>query len=965
MLIKKSRSDDRLYRYLRLNNDLRCLLVSDKDAEKSAACLHVGVGSLHDPPQANGLAHFLEHMLFLGTKKFPSENHYSQFVQGNGGAKNAATGEDYTYYYFDVKNEAFPEAVDIFSQFFKEPLFTETAAEREMQAVDSEYKKNLSEDSRRLFQLEKSVIVRPNSVLNKFSTGGLETLQHDNVREELLKFHEDYYSSNIMRLVMVGRDSLDNLEKLAVENFQEVPNKNVTLKSFKDELVYDENSLGKLYKVVPHKNLKKLRVQWNLPFSEHLWREKPASQISHILGHEGPNSLLSLLIQEGLATSLSSGNSNRMRAIDQLTVDVGLTDKGEDQYERVLEILFQFINKLRQEGPKKYIFDEKQQMHQIDFDYKTKSSALNYAQSLAGRMLNIEDDAEIPDMLWRPYAYERWSPEEIQSRLELMTPQNCFVIFQSKKNEKEGDKLQKEKWYGTPYTIEKIEDQILGELAKKLPDPSMKLGYPPQNEFLPSVLTEMKIPRDIENTKPAPPQKLSDSPLLWYKQDDTFDQPYVSVNLKFQTIDCQYPSSALSQIFISMWRSCLNEHLRELTYMGQLAGISVNTGLAMEHISWCVYGYNDINIARYISEVLKNIQNYDVTEQYFNNMKDLKIRAYENTQKTEPYQRFDHRLFTLIMKHNQDYPEILKALKDQLDYKTFLDMKNQWLKNIKIEWLVMGHINQEDAVKIVKDCENSLVFNEISQEDLDYQRVAKFPPNYLAEFEEVNQDPTNPNSGAVVFFQHGLKTYQDQAVNSVLFQLLKEPFFNQLRTQQQLGYIVACTPYTIKKIIHGKFYVQSNVQGPDYLVLKINEFLAHIKDEVVPQLSDEQIERAKQALINNLKQKDLNLAQEAGKYWHEILEGDYEFDERQKKIEALGKVTRDQVVDYFNNLFFNNPKRLNIKMYSQKHFEEKENIERDTQLNQAFYHEKCKISTQEKIDNYRTYKTSMHQYPRL
>ena len=42
--------------------------------------MHVGVGSLYDPPQANGLAHFLEHMLFLGTKKYPSENHYSKFI---------------------------------------------------------------------------------------------------------------------------------------------------------------------------------------------------------------------------------------------------------------------------------------------------------------------------------------------------------------------------------------------------------------------------------------------------------------------------------------------------------------------------------------------------------------------------------------------------------------------------------------------------------------------------------------------------------------------------------------------------------------------------------------------------------------------------------------------------------------------------------------------------------------------
>lgn len=77
--------------------------------------MYVGVGNLYDPQHANGLAHFLEHMLFLGTKKYPVENHYSQYIIKNGGQKNAATSEDFTYYYFDVKNEAFPGAVDIFS----------------------------------------------------------------------------------------------------------------------------------------------------------------------------------------------------------------------------------------------------------------------------------------------------------------------------------------------------------------------------------------------------------------------------------------------------------------------------------------------------------------------------------------------------------------------------------------------------------------------------------------------------------------------------------------------------------------------------------------------------------------------------------------------------------------------------------------------------------------------------------
>ena len=90
-------------------------------------------------------------MLFLGTEKFPEENHYSKFIKTHGGMKNAATGEDYTNYHFDIKNEVFNDALDIFSQFFKRPLFTESATDREMNAVDSEFRRNLSNEGRRKF----------------------------------------------------------------------------------------------------------------------------------------------------------------------------------------------------------------------------------------------------------------------------------------------------------------------------------------------------------------------------------------------------------------------------------------------------------------------------------------------------------------------------------------------------------------------------------------------------------------------------------------------------------------------------------------------------------------------------------------------------------------------------------------------------------------------------------------------
>ena len=108
----KSPSDDRDIRYLLLPNRLKVILISDPQTEKSAASLCVWVGAAYDPLEYQGLAHFCEHMLFMGTSKFPKENEYSDFISKNQGSENAYTTYSNTCYSFDISNDAFEEALD-------------------------------------------------------------------------------------------------------------------------------------------------------------------------------------------------------------------------------------------------------------------------------------------------------------------------------------------------------------------------------------------------------------------------------------------------------------------------------------------------------------------------------------------------------------------------------------------------------------------------------------------------------------------------------------------------------------------------------------------------------------------------------------------------------------------------------------------------------------------------------------
>ena len=144
------RYPDRQYRSYTLENGLKVLLISDPNATHAAVSLSVDSGLWADPKAHLGLAHYLEHSLFLGTKKYPGEGSYFQFIQHHNGSANAFTAPEETNYMFNIDADSCEPALDRFSQFFIAPLFNKADLAREIQAVNSEHSKNISSDGARL-----------------------------------------------------------------------------------------------------------------------------------------------------------------------------------------------------------------------------------------------------------------------------------------------------------------------------------------------------------------------------------------------------------------------------------------------------------------------------------------------------------------------------------------------------------------------------------------------------------------------------------------------------------------------------------------------------------------------------------------------------------------------------------------------------------------------------------------------
>lgn len=559
--ILQSQNDKRQYKHVKLPNRLEALIISDPETDKCSTSLSVNVGSLLDPKEFHGLAHFLEHMLFLGTEKYPNENEYKDYLNKNSGMCNAYTSLTETVFYFQCSKDALFGALDRFSQFFVCPLFTESCTEREMQAVHSEHQKNLLNDAWRTMQLFRNS-AKESHPYNTFATGCLETLQKPKIRENLLEFYEKYYSGNIMKLVVYGMEPLETLEKWVSELFSGIKNKDVVLPVYKEQ-PFDSENLGQFWKILPVKDNDMLEIQWIIELLQPFYLSNPGKYLSHLFGHEGENSLLSLLIDEGLGLELTAGYYDEISLFSRFFIQIKLTKEGLENVSKVLELTFAYLKMLKENPPQEYIFDEIKKVKELSFAFKEKETPQSYSVDLSSKMQKFP----IHHTLKIDYFMEKYEPENILRVINSLKLENMRIYLKSPVVESETNLV--EPIYNTKYTFSKLDKNfidIFNDPKVNLSKSKKKLGLPIQNRFLPQNL-EVKIndaskyPKNVYNT---------DQSSLFFKQDDIFKTPKGEIYVRIMTLNEGFPQFINYLIAAEIWQDLFYNDLRESLY---LAGI--------------------------------------------------------------------------------------------------------------------------------------------------------------------------------------------------------------------------------------------------------------------------------------------------------------------------------------------------------------------------------------------------------
>lgn len=881
----QSPNDDFSYRLVTLDNGLKALLVSDPDTPKAAASLDVQVGSGDNPRGRGGLAHFLEHMLFLGTEKYPDAAEYERYTTEHGGSRNAYTSFEHTNYFFDIDAAHLEGGLDRFAQFFIAPTFDAQYVDRERNAVQAEYQMGLKSDSRRRLDVLQASM-NPEHPFSQFAVGSLESLadrEGSSVRDELIAFYEQYYSADNMRLVVMGRESVDELETLVRTLFSPVPDRDVTMPSI-DEPLFIEAQLPMLLKIKPQGTQRQLQVSFSVPDYRAHYHAKPMAYISNLVGHEGEGSLLSALKAQGLADGLSSGTGFEWRGGAQFSVTVSLTERGVQDYEAVLRETFAYLDMLRSAPVQEWIYAEQAALAEQAFRFREPSEPMGYVSSLSKSMHYYRD----ADVLRGPYLMEEFDQQAIEEALALLIPERAQVVLTAP--EVSTDELSP--YYNVPYA--RLGPEALMVSRWRAPG-SGELQLPAPNPFIAEDLELVTL----DPANPEGPALRVDEPRqrIWFRQAEDFRVPRGALYLSFRSP--LVASSAAEYAASSLYTRMVTDAMNEYTYPALLAGLGFNFYRHSQGISMRVSGYSDKQFAL-LDELLQSIASQEFSPERFERLRREMVLQLQNTVARRPTSQLIDELRRALNRGAYSEEELISAL-EALDVAALTAYRDQFWASARAEGLLYGNY-APTAVERLGGSIDVLLGEGVGSPALGPQILALEADESLALATSIEHD-----DAVVAWYLQGEgQSWADRALLELTGQITQSGFFQQLRTEQQLGYVVSSFSWPQYDVPALMLLVQS----PSHDANTVYESMVAFLQGLPADIDEEQFLRHRQALVNDVLKPHKNLGERAEFYWQSIAFREWGFDGPEKLAAAIEAISYAEWREAYQRLFLDGPRSL-------------------------------------------------------
>lgn len=890
-----SEGDSRQYRYLVLPNKLRLLLVSDPEAEKSAAALDVHIGSNQNPPERPGLAHFLEHMLFLGTAKYPEAGEFQAFISQHSGRYNAYTAAEHTNYFFDIDPDQLEPALDRFAQFFIAPLMDADYVERERRAVHSEFSNGLVDDSRRSLDVYRELL-NPAHPSAGFTVGNLDSLADREdfpIREDLWAFYRTHYTPELMSLVVLGRQSLDELQALVLPRFAAIRSQEAALPPSYPPL-FEDDFLPAMVSIRPEKELRQLSFMFPIPNEDTYYPYKPFDFIAHLLAHEGEGSLFALLKELGWVESLHAGTGLRSRHDGLFYINLELTEKGARAREQIPILVFHMLRQIEARGLREWRYLELQQMGEINFRFLQKTPPLETVRSLALAMHTYSP----ADVLQGGFLFRAYDEKLIKEALGFLRSDRVLVSFMSPDVEVE----RRSYYYQTPYAV----------APWALPDAEVKpairkrLNLPEPNLFIPSRLGVksqplLPTPRDLpENSNQHAPQLVvaHHRAKAWFKQDQVFEQPRAQLflRLKLPQVAQGVEGAARAHLFAAL----VQDQLSEYAYPARLAGLNYSLGANPRGLEIEISGYSSRQ-GLLLNTIADHVRRARFAPERFELLKAELVREWRNQQKDSPYRVLLPEIPALHMDPYWSPRALGQALEGE-GFSEFQQFAAKILRDAELEAVFYGNLYQQEAIKLAALAEHQLLGLRTGRA-FPEARVFRMTPSDKPWHYSLSLD--HHDQIAVLYLQALGDSPSDAAHMRLLRQILQPRFFDQLRTEKQLGYVVGALPLALRQLEGIAFVVQSPTTDEANLMKEIAQFMQDQQES----LADKLVEN-RTALMRELEEPARSLEDQASRYRDSLLTGDTQFSRRRQLAQAMSAITEESLKAYFNAVMLDERRRL-------------------------------------------------------
>ena len=877
--IKKSVNDNRLYRAITLDNKLEVVLVSDPSVEKSAAALSVGVGSYQEPADFGGLAHYLEHMLFLGTKTYPKVGEYADFVSKNGGTKSAYTQLDHTNYMVAVNNAAYDEALARFSGFFYEPILDATYADKERNAVHSEWTMKGPNDYVIMGALD-GLTLNQDHPVSQFNWGNLNSLSDKGDRtlhKELLAFYDKYYSANLMKATLISNRSLDEMEKLANKHFSSIINKSVD-KPVITTLAATDKETGKLIRYLPQTEINQLQVKFVIDNNIEQFAVKPNKFLAHLISSEMPDTLAAKLRQLGLIENLDAyAEADKYGSQGSFIIHADLTADGLKNRELVVGTIFKYLSLLQQEGVDERYFKEIKQSLDNDFRFVEKYNDYAYAMRIAAGLQKYPAQS----VLSSAFDYARFDADAINHVLSQLTVVNARVLYIDKDQPVDTDMANFDGRYKVELVDKKISDTWLANAA------SVKLELPSVNRLMPENF-------DVVETKYTKPQliSVSEEVEIYLAHSKQFSKPkgYLRLNLNSDIDKRSAKQQATAHILAKLWD---NKVLPAVKGEARAAGMYLNAEVSNGLDLW-VAGFTDKQPALLLT-LLETMQGYKVSESELVNLKSsLKAELRSNPKQIVLDQSFSK--FNKLLNLDQFEDASLLVSIDSITVEDLTRFSTELFESGKLRICAYGDYDESAVTKVATQVANLLPKDRKNAATY-FSPLIELSPVSVVNF-QTDIDMTDVGLVDARFTELSPKV---AATAMVLQKLVHAGAYKQLRTEEQLGYAVGFASQRMREHVLMAMYIQSPVKGPDELLSRFTAFKAQFAKELMT-TTEEGIVDLRESVLVGLTQPAKSIWEEAGPYAQDWLEYKTDFVSKQQLIDAVKVVSLADVQALYSDL---------------------------------------------------------------